>query len=153
YIIKTSVGLGVAWLFYFVLLKRLTLYVCNRFFLLSFSILALFIPLLRLDFFVAQQNINASPLINSIPSINIYKAGNIFIPEENSGNAWYMLLALFVSGVIICSLRFFMQLRSFKKIRAAARFIDKKEGIKLYHLDMDIIPFSFHDSIYVNKLR
>ncbi|HXL56941.1 MAG TPA: hypothetical protein VN958_11820, partial [Chitinophagaceae bacterium] len=109
YMLKISLCYGIIYLFYFVLLKRLTHYVSNRFFLLASSALAFFIPLLRIDFFITPQTINASSLMNSIPTVNVNTAGNIFIPEESSGNVAYMLVALFVAGIIICSLHFFIQ--------------------------------------------
>src|SRR6476660_7187629 len=93
YVLKISLCYGIIYLFYFVLLKRLTHYVSNRFFLLASSVIAFFIPLLRIDLFITPQTINASPLINSIPTINVNTTGNIFIPEESSGNIAYMLLA------------------------------------------------------------
>ena len=153
YMLKISLCYGVIYLFYFVLLKRFTHYVGNRFFLLTSSVIAFLIPLLRIDFFITVQKINASSFINSIPSVNVNTAAKIFIPEDSSGNTAYMLLALFIAGLIICLSHFFIQLRSFKKIRSAAELIEETDGIKLYHLSMDIIPFSFGNAIYVNKLR
>jgi hypothetical protein len=50
-------------------------------------------------------------------------------------------------------LHFFIQFLSFKKIRQSAKLINENDGIKLYHLDMDIIPFTFGNSIYINKLK
>jgi beta-lactamase regulating signal transducer with metallopeptidase domain len=153
YVLKLSLCYGVIYLFYFVLLKRLTHYSVNRFFLLTASLLAFFIPLFRADVFVAPQTITASSFINSIPTINTITAGSVFIPGENTGNITYMLFGLFVAGVIICMLHFFIQFLSFKKIRESAALIHANDGIKMYHLDMDIIPFTFGNSIYINKLK
>ena len=153
YTLKISLCYGVIYLFYFALLKPLTNYVSNRFFLLISSVIAFLIPILGIDFFIAPQTINASSFINNMPSVNINAAGKIFIPEDSSVNIAYMLFALFIAGVIICLSHFFIQLHSFKKIRSAAELIDETNGIKLYHLNMDIIPFSFSNAIYVNKLR
>jgi hypothetical protein len=50
-------------------------------------------------------------------------------------------------------LHFFIQFLSFKKIRKSAALIHENDGIRLYHLDMDIIPFTFGNSIYINKLK
>ena len=153
YILKLSLCYGVIYLFYFALLKRLTHYRVNRFFLLMASLLAFCIPLFRADIFVAPQTINASSFINSIPAINTIATGSVFIPGENTGNITYILFGLFVAGVIICMLHFFIQFLSFKKIRSAAELLNENDGIKLYHLDMDIIPFTFGNSIYINKLK
>lgn len=153
YLLKLSLCYGVIYLFYFVLLKPLTHYRVNRFFLFAASLLGFFIPLLRVDVFVAPQTINASSLINSIPTVNKIATGNIFIPGESTENITYILFVLFIAGVIICMFHFFIQLLSFNRIRKSAELINEKNGIKLFHLDMDIIPFTFGNSIYINKLK
>src|SRR5438067_2067716 len=91
YMLKISLCYGVTYLFYFMLLKPLTNYACNRFFLLASSAIAFLIPLLRIDFFIAAQKINASSFINNIPSVNANAAWKIFIPQDSSGNISYML--------------------------------------------------------------
>ena len=148
---KISLCYGVIYLFYFLLLKRLTHYAGNRFFLLACSVLAFFIPLMKIDFFVEPQTIHASSFINSIPAVNVPAASNIFIPEDGFSIATYILPALFETGVIICAVHFFIQLLSFKKIKLRAVFMNETGGIKLYHLNMDIIPFSFGNAVYLNK--
>ena len=52
---------------------------------------------------------------------------------------------------MICAAHFLIQIFSFKKIKSEAKLIDIVDGIKLFHLDMDLIPFSFGNSIYLNK--
>lgn len=152
YMMKVSLCYGVIYLFYLLLLKPLTHYKGNRFFLLASSVLVFFIPLLRIDFFVTPEKINSSPFINSIPSFNTNSAAEIFIPANSSANFSSIIFALFITGVVICAFHFIVQLKSFKKIRAAAQFINEIEGIELYHLTTDIIPFSFGNAIYINKL-
>jgi beta-lactamase regulating signal transducer with metallopeptidase domain len=151
YMLKVSLCYGVVYLFYFLLLQRFTHYAGNRVFLLASSVLAFFIPLMRIDFFIAPQTLNATSFINSIPSVNVTAAKNIFIPEDGFSTATYILPALFVTGVIVCSAHFFIQLLSFKKIKSGAVFINETSGIKLYHLNMNIIPFSFGNAVYLNK--
>jgi hypothetical protein len=73
------------------------------------SLLAFCIPLLRADIFVAPQTITASSFINSVPAISAITKGTFFIPGENTVNVTYMLFGLFVSGVVICMLHFFIQ--------------------------------------------
>ena len=153
YAMKLSLCYGVIYFFYLLLLKPLTHYKGNRFFLLASSALAFFIPLLRIDFFVTPEKIKSSSFINSIPSFTANSAAEIFIPENNSANFSSIVLALFAAGVVICAFHFLVQLRSFKKIRASAKLINETAGIKLYHLNMDIIPFSFGNAVYINKLN
>ena len=152
YIIKLSLCYGVIYLFYLLLLKPLTHYKGNRFFLLISSILAFFIPLLRIDFFIAPEKINSSSFMSNIPTVNATTA-EIFIPENTSASLSSVVLALFIAGVAICLFHFFVQLASFKKITASAKLINETAGIKLYHLNIDIIPFSFGSAVYVNKLK
>lgn len=150
YMLKLSLCYGIIYIFYFLLLRRFTHYTGNRFFLLVSSVLAFMIPLLRVDLFLAQQTINTSSLINSMPSVNL-SGGNIFIPTESSWNIPYFLFVLFVIGVMICLSNFIIQLYSFKRIKDKARLIEQNETMKLYHLNMDIIPFSFGNAVYLNK--
>ena len=150
---KITVCYAVIYLFYFLLLKRVTHYAVNRFFLLIFSVFAFIIPLIKLDLFVAPQTINSSAFINSIPSVPINTPANIFITEENSGNLVYIVPSLLIAGIVICLSYFLMQLFSFKKIRSAAKLVSEVDGVKLYQLNMDIIPFSFGNAIYLNSNR
>ena len=153
YMLKLSLCYVVIYLFYFLLLKRLTQYKGNRFFLLLFSLFAFLIPLIRVDLFIPQQTINTSSLIKSIPAINANTATNVFIPENSSSNISFFLSILFIAGVVICAVHFLIQIFSFKKIKSGAKLIDIISGIKLYHLNMDIIPFSFCNAIYLNRNR
>jgi len=153
YMLKISLCCGVIYLFYFLLLKPLTHFKGNRFFLLISSVLAFLIPLIRIEVFIAPQTINTSSFINRIPAVNVNSAGDVFIPENSSSNITFFLVALFVAGVVICAAHFLIQIFSFRKIKSQAILIDVINRIKLYHLDMDIIPFSFGDSIYLNRNR
>lgn len=151
YIMKITVCYVVIYLFYFLLLKRITHYAVNRFFLLIFSVVVFIIPLIKLDLFVAPQTINGSAFINSIPSVAVNTPADTFITEDNSGNVVYIVPSLLIAGIVICLSYFLMQLFSFKKIRSAAQLVSEVDGVKLYQLDMDIIPFSFGNAIYLNS--
>src|SRR5690242_1874788 len=102
YLIKISLCYGVIYLFYFLLLKRFTHYIGNRFFLLISSAVAFVIPVIRIDLFVAPQTISSSSFINKIPVINANGA-NVFIPGNDSLNITFFLSALLVAGAVICA--------------------------------------------------
>src|ERR1700759_2930625 len=150
YMLKVSVFCAVAHIFYWLLLSHLTNYKSNRFYLLFTSIAAFIIPLLRLDFFIAPQTINSSAFINHIP---VFNAAKQYIPAANSVNFSSIIVGVFVIGITVCLTRFIVQLLSFKKITANAKLINSVFNIKLYHLNMDIMPFSFGNAVYVNQTK
>lgn len=153
YMIKITAVYAAAWLFYWLLLSRLTSYKSNRFYLLAACLFAFIIPLLRLDYFVEPQIISTSRIINNMPAIPVDTIANAYIPGEDNNPVPVVLITLFISGVVVCLLHFIMQLISFKKITANAVLIYTTGNIKLYHLDIDIMPFSFGRNIYVNRNR
>ncbi|HYJ62722.1 MAG TPA: M56 family metallopeptidase, partial [Parafilimonas sp.] len=148
---KVSACYAAAYIFYWLVLSRLTNYKSNRFYLLFTLLFAFIIPLLRIDFFINPQTINNSAFINHIPAINI--SGIEYVPAENSMNFSTILLSVFIMGSIICLAHFVIQLLSFKKVTANAKLVSSVFNIKLYHLDIDIMPFSFGNAVYVNQTK
>jgi hypothetical protein len=132
-------------------LRRLTNYKSNRFYLLTTALFAFILPLLRVDLFVSPQTVSQSNFINHVPSLHIGAATNAYVPGEHSFDMSFILVSLFISGIVVCFSFFLMQLISFKKITARASLISTTPGIRLYHLDMDIMPFSFGSAVYVNR--
>jgi hypothetical protein len=61
-------------------------------------------------------------------------------------------LCLFIvaTGAVVLSLRLILQYFSFLKIRRKAELLSGNET-KIYHVEADIIPFSFGNSIFINK--
>lgn len=150
YMMRISACYAAAYLFYWLVLRRLTNYKSNRFYLLITALFAFILPLLRLDLFVSPQTVSQSNFINRIPSLHIDAATNAYIPGEHFDMP-FMLVSLFIGGIIVCLSYFMMQLVSFKKITARASLISIEQDIWLYHLDMDIMPFSFGKAVYVNR--
>ena len=150
YMIKISASYAVIYLFYWLILRRLTSYKSNRIYLMITALLAFIIPLLRLDFFVSAQTISESKVINYIPSLHI-NAANTYAPATQSFNSSLILISIFISGIVICLSHLIMQFISFKKITSNASLISTTQNIKLYHLNMDIMPFSFGKAVYINK--
>ncbi len=151
YMIKISACYAAVYLFYWLVLRRLTNYKSNRFYLLITALFAFVLPLLRLDLFISPQTVSQSNFINRIPSLHIETATNAYVPGEHSYGMPFILVSLFIGGIVVCLSYFFVQLISFKRITARAGLINTIQGIRLYHLDMDIMPFSFGKAVYVNK--
>lgn len=149
YALKASFCLAIIFLFYTLLLKRMTYYIWNRYFLLLFSILSFIVPFVNINVFLQAQEENTSSFINQIPSIAAHRI------IGNSANAadelyWQILSAVYFIVSAILFLRLLIQLLSIRKIRSKATLIVDGE-VKLYQLTEPILPFSFFNSIFINK--
>jgi len=153
YMMKISACYAAVYLFYWLVLRRLTNYKSNRFYLLITALSAFILPILRLDLFINPQTVSRSNFISYIPSLHVNATTSAYMPGEYSFDMSFVLVSLFISGVVVCFFYFLMQLASFKRITGRAGLINIEQGIKLYHLDMDIMPFSFGKAIYVNMQK
>lgn len=153
YMLKLSACYAAAYLFYKLVLSKLTSYKSNRFYLLFTSLLAFVFPLIKLDVLMQPETIGRSAIINKIPALNLTQAANEIIPVENSDNISFIITSIFIAGVVICLVHFILQLLSFKKLTAKASLLNTQFGIKLYQLDMDVMPFSFGNAIYLNQQK
>src|SRR4028119_2330540 len=116
YISKASFCLGVVFLFYTLLLKRITYYVWNRYFLLTFSILSFIVPFINVNVIVQAQQPNAISLIDQVPSI--YNNGIIGNALQNQGimNYWQILSGVYLLISSVLFFRLLIQLLSIRKI-------------------------------------
>lgn len=149
YLLKLSISLAIVWLFYQLLLRRLTFYNWNRWYLLGYSLLAFFIPLVNIGSMLSGDNFSHEPLvIQFIPVIGKYTpvaAGRQFF----TWNAWNILGAVIVLGAFVLLLRSVVRCLSLRRFRAQARRMDHPD-IRIYEVEERIIPFSFGNAIYIN---
>ncbi len=148
YIIKLSVSLAVLYIFYRIVLYRLTFYQWNRVYLLSYSLLSFILPFINISPWMEKQGMEGSP-VYGIPSI-----GNYALKPGGSGISWTVaewLLILIASGVVILSGRMLMSYLSLKRIRKQAVLWHADQEVRLFNTEARINPFSFGRSIYVNK--
>ncbi len=170
YLLKLSFGLGLIWLFYYVALRRLTFYNWNRWYLLLYALVAFVIPLVNLDQALTPQSLAEIPIIRSVPAI----------PSATTVETWHAtsegsekhlaadanttaevdkppllflegwLIGLFALGAAFMLLRFAVQLVAFYKIKHQARLVSDEWGVKIYHVERPIVPFSFGKAIFFN---
>ena len=156
YLVKLSISLGIIWLFYQVILRRLTFYNSNRWFLLGYTILSFFIPFINISFILQNGNASANELIQFIPSVHQYtialeEASHCPIPIwSTSYDKWDWTAFALMFGAAIMLLRFIIHYISFIRIRNRAELICI-DGIKIYQVNKDIIPFSFGHSVFINR--
>jgi hypothetical protein len=148
YLLKLSVSLSVVYLFYVLVLRRLTFYTWNRWYLLGYSLMAFFIPFVNISPVLENSKWDKSALLQFIPVFSNLEARHAPIPEK--GFAWWtMLLAGAMIGILIMLVRFLVRYISFQRIRKSAQLM-VDGGVKVYHVDKSIIPFSFGNAIFIN---
>jgi beta-lactamase regulating signal transducer with metallopeptidase domain len=151
YILKLSVGLAVVFLFYRLLLHRLTFYNWNRWYLLGYTLLAFFIPFLDISPVLEKQSWSHNTIVQWVPLIG--DAASSEITTVHPGNfftTWSIVCLLLLAGMAIMLLRLLVQFISFRRMLKKADFLSDV-GMKIFHVDENIIPFSFGNSIFVNR--
>ena len=148
YALKVSIALAVVFLFYALLLKRMTYYRWNRYFLLMFSLFSFIVPFTNVNVFVQAQQGNAVAFVNAIPSIHSFEVTR---EDSNQGMAiyWQILSAVFLIVSFALLLRLLIQLLSIRKIQSKSTLLAGGEE-KIYHISESILPFSFLNNIFIN---
>ncbi len=149
YLLKLSLALGLVYLFYHFVLRRLTFYTWNRWYLMGYSLLCFFLPFIDISLALEDSEMKNSPVVNWVPVLG----EQIFLNKEeqsNRLNGWDYALLILLAGVMIMLIRLCIQLISIRRMRNRSSLISK-EGIRVYQVNAPIIPFSFGDSIFINQ--
>lgn len=144
YLFKLSISLAAVYLFYQLVLRRLTFYQWNRWYLLGYTLLCFFLPVLNIYHWVQEQP--GDSLIGLVPAMHSWS------PDPHSGSgmrSWYDLApGLIILGVLVMLVRLIIQFLSLRVMRRKARLLSD-EGIRLYEVDQPIIPFSFGGAVFI----
>lgn len=144
YLLKLSISLAAVYLFYQLVLRRLTFYQWNRWYLLGYSLLCFFLPVLNIYHWVEERP--GDSLIGLVPAMHSWS------PDPHSGTparSWLDLApGLIILGVLVMLLRLLMQYLSLRMLRRKARLMTD-EGIRLYEVNQPIIPFSFGGAVFI----
>jgi len=149
YLVKLSISLAIVWLFYHLLLRKLTFYSLNRWYLLGYSLLAFLIPLINIDLLLDQDPQVQPVVIKYIPVIGHYAlpaAPSGFFARIHAGDVFLVLAAV---GSLFLMARFFIRWQALRKIRRHATLV-RDAGMRIYQVDTAITPFSFGSAIYIN---
>ncbi|GAA4329414.1 hypothetical protein GCM10023149_34100 [Mucilaginibacter gynuensis] len=154
YILKLSLCLSAIYLFYYLVLRRLTFYNWNRWYLAGYSLLSFAIPFINVSPMVQKVALKEEA-INYIPAIQNIAAGKqTGTIVQDTGlhlDAWDMLMAAILLGITVMAIRIVMQLISFNRIKKRAVLLNDDSDTPIYHVDEQIMPFSFGKSIYINR--
>src|SRR5258705_2955083 len=153
YLIKQSISLAIIYLFYWLVLRRLTFYNRNRWYLLGYSILCFLIPFINISSFLQKNEWTDNKLLNIIPLFENYTSENTGIDTTvvpGVWNIWDGLLWLLLAGICLMLIRLFIQLLSLQKMKKAGCLISG-DKVRVYQVNRSIIPFSFGNSIFINQ--
>jgi len=155
YILKLSISLAVVYLFYHLLLRKLSFYTWSRWYLLSYSCLSFFIAFFNVTplFQNGLQHYNRA--LQFVPAIDFYDGAtpagkSIVAVGQAEWSNWRLCSFILVAGALVLFVRLIIQYFSFLKIKSNAQLLSENET-KIYHVEADIIPFSFGKSIFINK--
>ncbi|MBN8674783.1 MAG: hypothetical protein J0L56_11650 [Chitinophagales bacterium] len=142
YLIKLSVCLAVVFLFYQLVLRKLTFYNWNRWYLLGYTLLSFYIPFINISPVLEKNEWTNSDVITWVPVI--------VSSSSNSLSTWDMIVLFVAAGVLVMLVRLLIQLLSFRKMMKKATKVSE-DGMTIYQVDDNIIPFSFGNSIFINR--
>ncbi|MCF8298438.1 MAG: M56 family metallopeptidase [Saprospiraceae bacterium] len=144
YLLQSSICLIVFYGIYWLFLRKDTFFNVNRFLLTGSIVFSLTMPLL--DFSLSKGI--AGNYYYILESIDITANGNSISGWNINFNQ--LLATVYITGFIIFSLRFLVQLLQIYFL--VKRYgITSREGLKFVFLDRTYYPFSFFDIIFLNK--
>ena len=144
YLLQSSICLIVFYVIYWFFLRKDTFFNVNRFLLTGSIVFSLTMPLF--DFSLSKGMVGSYYYI--LESIDITANGNSISGWNINFNQ--LLATVYITGFIIFSLRFLVQLLQIYFL--VKRYgITSREGLKFVFLDRTYNPFSFFDIIFLNK--
>lgn len=147
YILKLNICLAVVYLFYQLLLRRLTFYNWNRWYLLGYTALSFIIPLIDIMPSLEKRALQQNLMVQWIPAISFTAPGERNFFETLT--YWDWAVAILILGSLVLLVRFLIRFYSFKKMKAKAQLISGQDTL-IYQLDEPIRPFSFGNAIFIN---
>src|SRR5882724_11278825 len=135
YLLKLSISLAFVYLFYALVLRRLTFYSWNRWYLLGYSLLAFFIPFVNISGMLQRSEWTDSKVVQLIPSVENYTQaiGPVQMPVTSTTqwNYWFIAFLLFLAGILILGARLLVQYFSYRRLRHVATLISSGD-VKVY---------------------
>ena len=155
YLLKVSVSLAVVYLFYHFLLRKLTFYTANRWYLLLYSFCSFLIPLINISPVLEKSEWRNTGIVNYIPALPnrlaIYETGWKQAGSYESAKIFgSCLLTLLLLGIVLMLIRLAFQYFSYLKVKRSSTLLSS-EPIRIFQVNEPIIPFSIGNSIFINR--
>ncbi|HEY0273220.1 MAG TPA: M56 family metallopeptidase [Chitinophaga sp.] len=141
YLFKANLSLGLFCCLYYLLLRRLTFVMGNRWFLLGGALCALLLPLVPVDALLTRHETLQQAVIYYLPSLPA--------PRPATPLIWQMATFIFWAGITVMVIRFLLQLYSLHRLHRSARR-RVIAGYRVHALQKKVSPFSFFRNIYLN---
>lgn len=146
YIIKSSVILAVLYLYYLLVLRRQTLFVVNRYYLLATMLLSVILPFIHIDL---SSSDNMPDIV--LPTVLIYvnNVGN-YSPDIASPEPMNNITFIYVLGILFFSIKYVWALIQVIQLRFT--FPGKKiKRLRIIFLPENTATFSFFTYIFLSK--
>lgn len=150
FLIKASVSIGIMYVLYWLLLRNLTHFKANRYFLLASVVLAIICAAFPLKYEVLMQTPAAIQSSEFADQFQRDVANTIVQqPEDSSISIWGILLAVYSIGFALVLLRLLIQ--SWKPVQIILQTNPKKIDDYLLHENTVYkMPFSFFNRILIH---
>src|SRR5688572_10726147 len=111
YLIRLSGTVMAMYLFYWLVLSRLTFYTANRWYLLGYSIIAFFIPLININPLLENSSLYNYEVVQWIPVVETSALNNSDAAPGKSfqWNSLNVILVTFCTGALLMFVRLFLQ--------------------------------------------
>lgn len=156
FLFKFSVSLAAVWCFYQVVLRRLTFYRLNRWYLAGYGLVSFVIAFIDIGPMIPEGPAGEPAVIQYIPAIGGVPAGGVSmvgtsVSQRGAGvPVWTVVMWVLAVGAGLLLLRSAFRWMSLVRLRRGAQLIEG-EGVRIYQVDQPIIPFSFGGAIYINQ--
>ena len=152
YMLKLSCSLAVIWLFYRLLLRNLTFYDLNRWYLLGYSLLAFLIPLIDIGPALEGDRPEEPLVLQFIPAIGEITPALAHTPENRGStwSVWTIASGILLVGTLLLLVRIIVRWLALRQLRRSAILVRDGEW-KIYQVDEMITPFSFGKAIFINR--
>ena len=145
YLLKASLIVAIFYTCYKLFLQKETFFQSNRLFLLSGIMTALLIPFVVIPIYVTKD---ASPVLNGY----FYEGSAIPVSNTSSFNLIDALPYIYIIGVIILSVKFFLEFGSLIKLMISTKK-EKRHPFNFIATSKDVSPFSFFNWIVYNPTQ
>ena len=156
YLVKLTISLSIVYLFYQLVLRRLTFYNSNRWYFIGYTLLSFVIPFINITPVLENNSFHQNDIVQMIPAVERYafpmqnEARYSFFTSFADWNKWDWISFAVLSGATLLLLRFIIRCISFLQMRSKAQLL-LVDGMKLYQVNENIIPFSFGNAVYINN--
>jgi len=114
YLLKFWVSLALVYIFYWLVLRPLTFYQWNRFYLLIYSLLSFALPFANITPWIREKDIEDFRLLNRIPAKSGNYAAQSNLYNQLSSADWLFVIG--AAGSLVLIVRMLIQLVSFRQV-------------------------------------